>query len=160
MKSQLITSTLSSMNKNLSPAFWDYSSIIVVVSFWMSGDVWPLTFWHIAGQAGPFLYSVWLDPIYISISFSYRALGEHGFLVEGSLTTSKKEAVSESIPYKYLVYKNKKQEYEFEYIYKLDSSHHTTNRCLFVKPNLINEDGNYFHAIKVSLYWFFICWLY
>ncbi|CAI5675491.1 unnamed protein product [Oreochromis niloticus] len=80
------------------------------------------------------------DIVELSVS---RALGEHGFLVEGSLTTSKKEAVSESIPYKYLVYKNKKQEYEFEYIYKLDSSHHTTNRCLFVKPNLINEDGDW-----------------
>lgn len=98
------------------------------------------------------LFYILSDFTLFTISFSYRDLGEHGFLIEGSLTTSKKEAVSESIPYKYLVYKNKKLEYEYEYIYKLDSSHHTTNRCLFVKPNLINEDGNYFHAIKVSLY--------
>lgn len=73
--------------------------------------------------------------------FVTRDLGEHGFLVEGSLPASKK-AVSASIPYKYVVYRNKKETYEYEYIYKMDSTH-TTNRCLFVKPNLINDDGDW-----------------
>ncbi len=49
--------------------------------------------------------------------------------------------MSESIPYKYVVYRNKKAKYDFEYIYKLDSTHNTTNRCLFVKPHLVS-DGN------------------
>ncbi|XP_037333444.2 E3 ubiquitin-protein ligase rnf213-alpha isoform X2 [Pungitius pungitius] len=72
-----------------------------------------------------------------------RDLGEHGFLVEGSLPTNKKDAESVSIPYKYVVYNQKKKRYEYEYIYKLDSSHETTNRCLFVKPHLVNEDGDW-----------------
>ncbi|XP_010769191.1 E3 ubiquitin-protein ligase rnf213-alpha [Notothenia coriiceps] len=72
-----------------------------------------------------------------------RDLGEHGFLVEGSLTTIKAEAVSEPIPYKYVVYNKKKSKYEFEYIYKLDSTHQTTNRCLFVKPGLVTDDGDW-----------------
>lgn len=54
----------------------------------------------------------------------------------------KNEAESVSIPYKYVVYKSKKNKYEFEFIYKLDSTQHTTNRCLFVKPLLVNDDGN------------------
>uniref|UniRef100_A0A3P9C4G5 CBM20 domain-containing protein n=1 Tax=Maylandia zebra TaxID=106582 RepID=A0A3P9C4G5_9CICH len=74
--------------------------------------------------------------------FVTRDLGEHGFLVEGSLPASKKEAVSASIPYKYVVYRNKKETYEYEYIYKMDSTH-TTNRCLFVKEHLINDDGDW-----------------
>uniref|UniRef100_A0A8K9Y6Y4 RING-type E3 ubiquitin transferase n=1 Tax=Oncorhynchus mykiss TaxID=8022 RepID=A0A8K9Y6Y4_ONCMY len=73
---------------------------------------------------------------------SYRDLGEHGFLVEGSLITSKSNATV-SIPYKYLVYKLKKQKYEYEYIYKLDSNYPTTNRCLFVKSHLLNEEGDW-----------------
>ncbi|XP_062293931.1 E3 ubiquitin-protein ligase rnf213-alpha isoform X2 [Scomber scombrus] len=72
-----------------------------------------------------------------------RNLGEHGFLVEGSLMTTKTKALSVSIPYKYTVYKSKKDKYEYEYIYKLDSTHHTTNRCLFVKPLLVNDDGDW-----------------
>ncbi|XP_028266969.1 E3 ubiquitin-protein ligase rnf213-alpha-like isoform X1 [Parambassis ranga] len=76
--------------------------------------------------------------------FVTRDLGDHGFLVEGSLIANKNEAVSVSIPYKYIVYKKKKDSYEFEYIYKLDSStQHTTNRCLFVKPFLINDSGDW-----------------
>lgn len=55
--------------------------------------------------------------------------------------TIKADAVSVSIPYKYIVHKYKKDKYEFEYIYKLDSTQQTTNRCLFVKPHLINDDG-------------------
>ncbi|MED6260783.1 hypothetical protein ATANTOWER_028724, partial [Ataeniobius toweri] len=71
-----------------------------------------------------------------------RDLGEHGFLVEGRLLTSKAKTVSESIAYKYVVYKKKKGDYEYEYIYTPDSSPYT-NRCLFVKPYLITEDGDW-----------------
>lgn len=78
---------------------------------------------------------------------SHRDLGDHGFLVEGSLTTTRTKAVAESIPYKYVIYRLKKCMYEYEYIYKLDSTT-TTNRCLFVKPLLVSDDGmlmfNYF----------------
>ncbi|XP_045076975.1 E3 ubiquitin-protein ligase rnf213-alpha-like isoform X2 [Coregonus clupeaformis] len=79
------------------------------------------------------------DSVELTVS---RNLGEHGFLVEGSLITSKSNATV-SIPYKYLVYKHKKQKYEYEYIYKLDSTHPTTNRCLFVKSHLLNEEGDW-----------------
>ncbi|XP_026181025.1 E3 ubiquitin-protein ligase rnf213-alpha-like isoform X2 [Mastacembelus armatus] len=72
-----------------------------------------------------------------------RDLGEHGFLVEGRLDTLKSEAVSVSIPYKYVVYRNKKGNDEFEYIYKLDSGKNITNRCLFVKPHLLSNDGDW-----------------
>ncbi|KAK5884967.1 hypothetical protein CesoFtcFv8_018727 [Champsocephalus esox] len=72
-----------------------------------------------------------------------RDLGEHGFLVEGRLPTNKTEAVSVSIPYKYVVYNKKKDKYEHEYIYKLDSTHQITNRCLFVKPGLVTDDGDW-----------------
>ncbi|KAJ8398812.1 hypothetical protein AAFF_G00420090 [Aldrovandia affinis] len=71
-----------------------------------------------------------------------RDLGEHGFFVEGKLVTAKVNAAAISIPYKYVVYKHKKEKYEFEYIYKLDSEH-TTNRCLFVKSHLLNEEGEW-----------------
>ncbi|XP_041633633.1 E3 ubiquitin-protein ligase rnf213-alpha isoform X2 [Cheilinus undulatus] len=70
-------------------------------------------------------------------------LGEHGFLVQGSLTTTKKDVVSESIPYKYVVYRTKKEKYEYEFIYKLDSSQQTVNRCLFVKPQMLTEEGDW-----------------
>lgn len=72
--------------------------------------------------------------------YVFRDLGEHGFLVEGNLVTTKEKAASVSIPYKYVVYKAKKERYDFEYIYKLDSKA-TTNRCLFVKTHLLNEEG-------------------
>ncbi|XP_071329691.1 E3 ubiquitin-protein ligase rnf213-alpha [Trachinotus anak] len=75
--------------------------------------------------------------------FVTRDHGEHGFLVEGSLITFKNQAVSESIPYKYVVYNSKKNKYEYEFIYKLDSAHQTTNRCLFVKSHLLNEEGDW-----------------
>ncbi|XP_040919421.1 E3 ubiquitin-protein ligase rnf213-alpha isoform X2 [Toxotes jaculatrix] len=73
--------------------------------------------------------------------FVTRDFGDHGFLVEGSLATIKSKAVSESIPYKYIVYK--KGKYEFEFIYKLDSAHKITNRCLFVKSHLLSEEGDW-----------------
>ncbi|XP_062264891.1 E3 ubiquitin-protein ligase rnf213-alpha [Platichthys flesus] len=67
-----------------------------------------------------------------------RCLGEHGFLVEGSLMTSKNKAAANSIPYKYVVWRRKKEKYEYEFIYK-DDAKKTTNRCLFVKSRLLNE---------------------
>ncbi|XP_051243364.1 LOW QUALITY PROTEIN: E3 ubiquitin-protein ligase rnf213-alpha-like [Dicentrarchus labrax] len=79
------------------------------------------------------------DAVELSVS---RDLGEHGFLVEGSLQTIKREAESVSIPYKYVVYNNKKEKYEYEFIYKLDSTQ-PTNRCLFVKPHLLNQEGDW-----------------
>ena len=54
--------------------------------------------------------------------------------------TAKNPIVDTNIPYKYVVYKAKKNKYEFEYIYKFDSKQ-TTNRCLFVKSRLLNEEG-------------------
>ncbi|XP_060883381.1 E3 ubiquitin-protein ligase rnf213-alpha isoform X2 [Labrus mixtus] len=75
--------------------------------------------------------------------FVARDLGEHGFLIQGSLTTKKKDVESESIPYKYIVYKNKKDKYEYEFIYKLDSTQQTVNRCLFVKPHILTEKGDW-----------------
>ncbi|RVE69573.1 hypothetical protein OJAV_G00079040 [Oryzias javanicus] len=72
-----------------------------------------------------------------------RDFGEHGFLVEGTLAAKKSDIVSESIPYKYVVYRLKKKDYEYEFIYKLDSSQHPTNRCLFVKPQLLTAAGDW-----------------
>ncbi|XP_030645559.1 E3 ubiquitin-protein ligase rnf213-alpha-like [Chanos chanos] len=74
----------------------------------------------------------------LSVSRDY---GDHGYFVNGKLSTTTK-AVSVSIPYKYIVYKKKKDKYEYEYIYKLDSTK-TTNRCLFVKQHLLNEEGEW-----------------
>ncbi|XP_066499023.1 E3 ubiquitin-protein ligase rnf213-alpha [Hoplias malabaricus] len=71
-----------------------------------------------------------------------RVIDDHGFLVEGKLTTTKQKAATVSIPYKYVVYRNKKSKYEYEYIYKLDSNV-ITNRCLFVKAHLLNEEGDW-----------------
>ncbi|CAL8311059.1 unnamed protein product [Arctogadus glacialis] len=71
-----------------------------------------------------------------------KDLGEHGFLVEGKFVTTKERSLTNSIPYKYVVYKAKKKKYEYEYIYKLDSEQ-PTNRCLFVKPRLLNEEGEW-----------------
>ncbi|XP_072560845.1 E3 ubiquitin-protein ligase rnf213-alpha isoform X2 [Paramormyrops kingsleyae] len=70
-----------------------------------------------------------------------RDLGKHGFLVQGKLETTK-EAVSVSIPYKYVVWKAKKEKPEFEYIYKSDTERNV-DRCLFVKEHLLNEEGEW-----------------
>ncbi|XP_040012185.1 E3 ubiquitin-protein ligase rnf213-alpha isoform X2 [Xiphias gladius] len=72
-----------------------------------------------------------------------RDLQDHGFLVEGRLMASKSKAESQSIPYKYVVYNSKKSKYEYEFIYKLDSAQATTNRCLFVKSHLLNDEGDW-----------------
>ncbi|XP_029944697.1 E3 ubiquitin-protein ligase rnf213-alpha-like isoform X2 [Salarias fasciatus] len=74
--------------------------------------------------------------------FVERDLDEHGFLVGGCLTAIKNQAVSVSIPYKYVVYKNKKSVYEYEHIYKPDATQ-PANRCLFVKTDLINDSGDW-----------------
>lgn len=70
----------------------------------------------------------------------FRDLGEHGYLIEGKLQTKKKDSTEVSIPYKYVVYKRRKEEYEYEHIYKMDS-HKTTNRCMFINAHLLNEEG-------------------
>ncbi|XDV14216.1 hypothetical protein PO909_002393 [Leuciscus waleckii] len=79
------------------------------------------------------------DLVELSVS---RDLEEHGFLVEGKFVCKKNSAEAVSIPYKYVIYKEKKQKYEYEYIYKLDAKE-TTNRCLFVKPALLNNEGEW-----------------
>ncbi|XP_067222276.1 E3 ubiquitin-protein ligase rnf213-alpha-like [Chanodichthys erythropterus] len=74
-----------------------------------------------------------------------RDLGEHGFLVGGKYVCKKTDAADVPIPYKYVVYKeHDKNEYElcYEYIYKSDSKE-TTNRCLFVKSQLLNDEGEW-----------------
>uniref|UniRef100_A0AAV2KJR2 Ring finger protein 213 n=1 Tax=Knipowitschia caucasica TaxID=637954 RepID=A0AAV2KJR2_KNICA len=71
-----------------------------------------------------------------------KDLGDHGFLVGGTLTVPKSEVCSGSIPYKYFVFTNKKQKYEYEHIYKLDSQ--PPNRWLVVKAQLLSEDGDWY----------------
>lgn len=88
---------------------------------------------------------------YVSPFFSPRVLGEHGFLVEGSLTACKKQATLKSIPYKYVVYKAKKGKYDFEFIYKQDSTEFT-NRCLFVKTTLLDSNGNQSFTLSGCIY--------
>lgn len=90
-------------------------------------------------------------------SFPSRDLGEHGFLVEGSLQTCKKATTSESIPYKYAVYKPKKKNYEYEFIYKQDSAG-IANRCLFVKPGLLDPNGRSISTLSTCNYRT-VCWL-
>ncbi|XP_037112942.1 E3 ubiquitin-protein ligase rnf213-alpha isoform X6 [Syngnathus acus] len=75
--------------------------------------------------------------------FVTRDLNEHGFLVQGVLETNKTRIVSQSIPYKYVVDKKAQGKPIFEYIYKENSDQSQTNRCLFVKPHLLNEDGEW-----------------
>lgn len=71
-----------------------------------------------------------------------RDLKEHGFLVEGKFICRKIDAEAVSIPYKYVVYKQKKNKYDYEYIYKLDAEV-PTNRCLFIKSHLLNDEGEW-----------------
>ncbi|XP_062875116.1 E3 ubiquitin-protein ligase rnf213-alpha [Trichomycterus rosablanca] len=74
--------------------------------------------------------------------FVARDLEEHGFLVQGPLTTTKSKAESLSIPYKYVVYRSKKEKYDYEFIYKKDADG-ITNRRLLVKPQLLNTEGEW-----------------
>ncbi|XP_059403390.1 E3 ubiquitin-protein ligase rnf213-alpha-like [Carassius carassius] len=71
-----------------------------------------------------------------------RNLGENGFFVEGKCECKKTDAVSVSIPYKYVVYKPKKDKLCYEYIYN-PASKEITNRCLFVKPHLLTNEGEW-----------------
>lgn len=87
-----------------------------------------------------FVYSSRFKIIWKSFIYVFRDLEAHGLLVQGKLVCSKAVAEAVSIPYKYVVYKERKKKYEYEYIYKLDSSE-TTNRCLFVKTHLLNVEG-------------------
>ncbi|XP_047657054.1 E3 ubiquitin-protein ligase rnf213-alpha isoform X2 [Tachysurus fulvidraco] len=90
-------------------------------------------------RAGPQISDWNKDLLELSVT---QDLGEHGFLVDGSLVSTKAKAEAVSIPYKYVVYRSKKEKYEYEYIYKLDSNE-TTNRCLFVKGQLLNAEGEW-----------------
>nr|XP_057905202.1 E3 ubiquitin-protein ligase rnf213-alpha isoform X2 [Doryrhamphus excisus] len=81
------------------------------------------------------------DHVAVPLSVT-RDLKEHGYLVEGSVETTKTDVLSVSVPYKYVVFKKKKNKHEFEYIYKADSTQHT-NRCLFVKEHLLNKEGDW-----------------
>ncbi|MGH0136482.1 UNVERIFIED_CONTAM: hypothetical protein FKN15_010117 [Acipenser sinensis] len=69
-----------------------------------------------------------------------KKLDKHGYLIGGHLKTSK-TAISKSIPYKYAVYSKK---LEYETVYKWDTPKDVfVNRCLFIKPSLINEQGEW-----------------
>nr|XP_061805731.1 E3 ubiquitin-protein ligase rnf213-alpha-like [Nerophis lumbriciformis] len=70
-----------------------------------------------------------------------RDVGKYGLLVEGKVETQKMVIMSQSIPYKYLVQKKKKT--KFEFIYKEHCDQLKTYRCLFVKPHLLNEYGEW-----------------
>ncbi|XP_048046866.1 E3 ubiquitin-protein ligase rnf213-alpha isoform X2 [Megalobrama amblycephala] len=97
---------------------------------------------YIFVRAGSHIGNWEKDLVELSVS---RNLGEHGFLVEGKFVCKKTDAEAVSIPYKYVVYKAKKKqkfELQYEYIYKLDSNE-TTNRCLFVKSHLLNDEGEW-----------------
>ncbi|XP_043084874.1 E3 ubiquitin-protein ligase rnf213-alpha-like isoform X2 [Puntigrus tetrazona] len=71
-----------------------------------------------------------------------RDLGENRFLVEGKCVCRKSDAVSVSIPYKYVVYKHKKDKSCYEYIYN-PASEEITNRSLFVKSHLLTDGGEW-----------------
>ncbi|XP_078081837.1 E3 ubiquitin-protein ligase rnf213-beta [Mustelus asterias] len=66
-------------------------------------------------------------------------LKEHGYLVNGHLRIHK-SFVGKNLAYKYAVHKMHGGKLEYEMIYKWDSPDDCpTNRCLFVKPGLVNE---------------------
>uniref|UniRef100_A0A6Q2YDT1 RING-type E3 ubiquitin transferase n=1 Tax=Esox lucius TaxID=8010 RepID=A0A6Q2YDT1_ESOLU len=73
--------------------------------------------------------------IYIFTSFRCRELGDHGVLVEGILNTDQSNV---SIPYKYLVYNEKRAKYAYEYI---DSTPPTRMLCLSGKSRVLIEEG-------------------
>lgn len=64
---------------------------------------------------------------------------------------SRAAVLSKSIPYKYVVWRHKKKEYEFEFIYKTDNDK-MTNRCLFVNSNLLKQEGKHGSGIFFSVY--------
>ncbi|XP_041076276.1 E3 ubiquitin-protein ligase rnf213-alpha-like isoform X2 [Polyodon spathula] len=69
-----------------------------------------------------------------------KKLDKHGYLIGGHLKTSK-SAISKSIPYKYAVFS---ETLEYETVYKWDTPEGViVNRCLFIKPSLINKQGEW-----------------
>lgn len=71
-----------------------------------------------------------------------RHLGEHGYLIEGTVTLTK-EILDKHIPYKYCVTSGKE---DYEFIYKNPESSDPVNRCLMIKKLLLNNGGE-------------LCWL-
>ncbi|XP_019896923.2 E3 ubiquitin-protein ligase rnf213-alpha isoform X2 [Esox lucius] len=66
-----------------------------------------------------------------------KELGDHGVLVEGILNTDQSNV---SIPYKYLVYNEKRAKYAYEYI---DSTPPTRMLCLSGKSRVLIEEGDW-----------------
>ncbi|XP_068269102.1 E3 ubiquitin-protein ligase RNF213 [Nyctibius grandis] len=64
-----------------------------------------------------------------------KHLGEHGYLIEGTVTLAK-ENTNKFIPYKYWVTCG---EGEYEFIYKHPVSKHHVNRCLIIRSNFLNN---------------------
>ncbi|XP_006886389.1 PREDICTED: E3 ubiquitin-protein ligase RNF213 [Elephantulus edwardii] len=66
-----------------------------------------------------------------------KDLGEHGCLVEGSTFISKQH-LDKFIPYKYVIVKHNKEEYEFIYKPQQKEGEHV-NRCLHIKASLVRS---------------------
>ncbi|KAF2974844.1 hypothetical protein EK904_013645 [Melospiza melodia maxima] len=64
-----------------------------------------------------------------------RSLGEHGYLIEGTVTLSR-EILDKYIPYKYWVSCGKG---DYEFIYKKSESNQHVNRCLLINKALLNN---------------------
>uniref|UniRef100_A0A663EII0 RING-type E3 ubiquitin transferase n=1 Tax=Aquila chrysaetos chrysaetos TaxID=223781 RepID=A0A663EII0_AQUCH len=64
-----------------------------------------------------------------------KYLGEHGYLIEGTVTLAK-EHINKYIPYKYWVTCG---EGDYEFIYKHSVSSSYVNRCLFIRGNFLNN---------------------
>ncbi|XP_074900257.1 E3 ubiquitin-protein ligase RNF213 isoform X2 [Buteo buteo] len=64
-----------------------------------------------------------------------KYLGEHGYLIEGTVTLAK-EHINKCIPYKYWVTCG---EGDYEFIYKHSVSSVYVNRCLLIRGNILNN---------------------
>ncbi|KAM6119107.1 E3 ubiquitin-protein ligase RNF213 [Phoenicopterus ruber ruber] len=82
---------------------------------------------------GIYPYKSWKDKI-CELNCT-KCLGEHGYLIEGTVTLAK-ENINKYIPYKYWIDRG---EGEYEFIYKHPVSNKFVNRCLFVEGNLLNS---------------------
>lgn len=69
-----------------------------------------------------------------------RYLGEHGYLIEGTVTLAK-EHINKCIPYKYWVTCG---EGDYEFIYKHSVSSMYVNRCLLIRGDILNNGGELF----------------
>ncbi|KFQ63818.1 E3 ubiquitin-protein ligase RNF213, partial [Pelecanus crispus] len=78
-------------------------------------------------------YENWKDNI-CELTCS-KHLGEHGYLIEGTVTLAK-ENMDRFIPYKYWVTCGGG---EYEFIYKRSVSNNHVNRCLFIRRDLLNN---------------------